>query len=404
MTATLPRLRSVLRFLAQRFREDQLARVAGSLTFTTLFALVPLATVVFTVFSALPVSSRFTNALHGFVVANLVPGAASKLITVYTQQFVEKASNLTAIGVGLLVVTAVMLMLTIDDAFNRIWRVRRRRPLMKRLLVYWAALTVGPLLIGASVYLTSWLVTVSLGLIDERGARATLMKLVAMLLTCVALALLYATVPNRRVRTSEAIFGGIAAGLAFEAMKAAFAWFVTHIGNYRLVYGAFAGFPVFLLWLYVSWLIVLAGAVVTAALPALRTGVWTRPNAPGARLVGVLAMLRALAAAHALGETVDATALARAAKLTLEDAEARLERMAARGWVAQTDGGRWVLARDPRALSLAECYDEFVWREGALDAFAATLGVGAGLPRLEARDGGAITLEDLCRAETGART
>lgn len=399
MTIKLPRLRSILRFLAQRFREDQLARVSGSLTFTTLFALVPLATVVFTVVSALPVSSRFTASLHGFIVANLVPGAASKLITVYTQQFVEKASHLTALGVGLLVLTAITLMLTIDEAFNRIWRVRRRRPLLRRLLVYWAVLTVGPLLIGASVYLTSWLVTASLGLIDARGARATLMKFVAMLLTCSALALLYATVPNRRVRTSEAVFGGIAAGLAFEAMKAAFAWFVMHIGNYRLVYGAFAGFPVFLLWIYVSWLIVLTGAVITAALPALRTGVWARPNAPGVRLVGVLAMLRALAAAHALGETVDGTALARAARLTLDEAESRLERMMSRGWVARTENGRWVLARDPRAISVAECWDEFVWRDGALESFARTLGVGAGLPVLAAGEGGATTLEDLCRPE-----
>lgn len=127
--------------------------------------------------------------------------------------------------------------------------------------------------------------------------------------------------PNRRVRTSEAVFGGIAAGLAFEAMKAAFAWFVMHIGNYRARVRCVRRLPrSSLLWIYVSWLIVLTGAVVTAALPALRTGVGARPNAPGVRLVGVLAMLRVLAAAHALGETVDGTALARAARLTLDEA------------------------------------------------------------------------------------
>ncbi len=373
------RVRAIVRYVVQRIREDDLLEVAGSLTFTTLFSLIPFVTVVFTVISAFPVSSRFTATLHGFIVSNFVPGAASKLITVYTQQFVEKASHLTAIGIGMLGVTAVMLMFTIEQAFNRIWRVRHPRPFLKRMLVYWVALTMGPILIGASVYLTSSLVTLSLGLV---------------VLTCAALALLYRTVPSRRVSSWEAAIGGVAAGLAFEAMKAAFAWFVTHIGNYRLVYGAFAGFPVFLLWIYISWLIVLAGAVITAALPGLRAGLWLRPVVPGVTLVEALAMLRFLRERHLAGAPTDAWEAARAIRMSHDDAEVLLDRM-----VGRTEDDLWVLARDPRTIPLAECYDEFLFRGEALAGEAVDLGVAAGLPSIS----GALTLDDLCAADVPAQ-
>lgn len=380
MTESSSRLRSAVRFLVRRVREDELTGIAGSLTFTTLFALVPLITVVFTVFSALPVSTRLTAALNHFVVSNFVPGAATKLITAYTQQFVEKASHLTALGIAVLAVTAIMLMLTIDDAFNRIWRVRRPRPLMQRLLVYWTALTIGPVLIGASVYLTSTLITFSVGLIDDSGARAPLWKVASMLLTVVALGLLYRTVPNRPVSAKDATIGAVVAGLAFEAMKAAFAWFVIHLGQYKLVYGAFAGFPVFLLWIYMSWLIVLAGAVITSALPSLRTGIRARERVPGVGLVEALLVLRRLHEAHIRGEPVTGRTLAAVATLALDDTDALLDRMVKRGWIARAPGDRWLLARDPRHLELAECYDEFVYREADLERDAEALGIAAALP------------------------
>lgn len=389
------RVRAIVRYVVQRFREDDLLEVAGSLTFTTLFSLIPFVTVVFTVISALPVSGRFTDTLHGFIVSNFVPGAASRLITVYTQQFVEKASHLTAIGIGMLGVTAIMLMFTIEQAFNRIWRVRHPRPFLKRVLVYWVALTLGPILIGASVYLTSSLVTLSLGLVQGNGAHGLLWKLTSVVLTCVALALLYRTVPSRRVSSWEAAIGGVAAGLAFEAMKAAFAWFVTHIGNYRLVYGAFAGFPVFLLWIYVSWLIVLAGAVITAALPGLRAGLWLRPVVPGVTLVEALAMLRFLRERHFAGTPTDAWEAARTIRMSHDDAEVLLDRMVGRGWVTRTEDDLWMLARDPRTIPLAECYDEFLFRGEALAGEAAGLGVAAGLPSIS----GALMLDDLCITE-----
>ena len=375
MAVSLPDLRRIGRFIATRFREDDLAQVAGSLTFTTLLGLVPLVTIAITVFSALPVSGRMVSTLNSFIVSNFMPGASTKLITAYTHQFAEKASRLTAIGIALLSVSAVMMMSTIDDAFNRIWRVHEPRPFLKRLLVYWALLTAGPLLIGIGVYLTYWLVTTSLGLLDEHGSHPGLLKLVSLLLTAFALAWLYRTVPNRRVEMRDAITGAVVAGLAFEAMKAAFAYFVVHLGSYKLIYGAFAGFPVFLLWLFFSWVVVLVGAVITAALPQLRTGAWSRYQVPGGRYVEALALLRHLHERHREGGPARLEVLARSARLTWDDTETLLTRMVGQGWVARSGEDGWLLARDPAQIALADVFHAFVFDRDGLQREAATLGL-----------------------------
>jgi len=141
----------------------------------------------------------------------------------------------------------------------------------------------------------------------------------------------------------------------------------------------------------VSWLIVLAGAVLTAALPGLRAGLWSRAAVPGAQLVEALGLLRVLRERHLVGVPVDAWEAARAARVPHDDAEILLDRMVDRGWVARTEDGLWMLARDPRTVPLAECYDEFLFRSGELAREAADLGVVAGLPAIS----GPATLDEL---------
>lgn len=397
MSSRLSDARAILRFMVTRFREDSLAQVAGSLTFTTLFALVPMVTIVIAIFSALPISGRFVSTLNNFIVSNFVPGAATKLITAYTQQFAEKASHLTALGIFLLAVTALMLMLTIDHAFNRIWRVARPRSFLKRLLVHWALLTAGPLLIGASVYFASWLVSASLGLVDDRGVRGVLLKAVSFGLTFIALTLLYRLVPNRRVEARDALVGATVAALAFEIMKGVFGHFVSNVGNYKLIYGTFAGFPVFLLWIYLSWMTVLAGAVLTATVPQLRTSAWTRSRVPGGSYLESLALLRELRRRHLHGEGVASLpTLARVARLALDDAEGLLERMADRGWVICQGSDDWLLCRDARAISLADVYDEFAYRESALAREALRLGFDTRPIDAVSAAGGRLSLEAWC--------
>jgi len=260
----------LLRILGRRFVEDRCMQVASSLTFTTLLALVPIITVALTVVSVFPVFGSLIKHLHNFVVHNLLPQSVDA-ITTYTRQFSENAANLTVVGVVFLGVTALLLMFTIEGEFNDIWRVSRPRPILRRVLVYSTVLTIGPLCIGASLSLTSYLITLSLGLVEEvPGMRAALLRFVPLVLTSVAFALLYFTLPKCPVLKRDAATGGIAAGAGFEVMKHGFGFYVTHFPTYKVVYGAFAAVPIFLLWIYLSWLIIIGGAVLVAALPEWR--------------------------------------------------------------------------------------------------------------------------------------
>jgi membrane protein len=257
--------------LAQRLREDRGFETAGSLTFTTLLALVPLVAVALALATPFPAFEHAMAALGRFAERQLLP-EGSALVTRQIAEFAEKAGELTSVGLAFIVVTAVLLVHTVEDAFNRIFRVQRRRHLARRLLVYGALLTLGPALIGTSLYLTSTLVVNSLGYLDLDEYRRTVSGLLAFAFTCAALTLVYAVVPYRQVALRHAGIGGLVAGVLFEFAKRGFGLYVAKLPTYTLIYGAFAIIPLFLLWLYVSWVVVLFGATLTAALPAWRVG------------------------------------------------------------------------------------------------------------------------------------
>jgi membrane protein len=352
-----------LQWLRVRLREDRLFQVSGSLTFTALLALVPVITLALTVFSAFPAFSGLWDNIRGFILANLVPGAASKVLAVSMQQFAQNAGKLTALGLSILTVTAVMMMLTIEHTFNRIWRVARPRPLLNRMLTYWGVLTVGPLLLGVSLSLTSWLLTQSMGLMGGmRDAHGLLLKLVPLALTCLALAFVYRVVPNRKVETGDALIAGIVAGLLFEGMKGLFGVYIKQIPTYKLVYGAFASFPIFLAWLYFSWLVVLIGAELAAALPYMRSGGVRLRRGVGSALLDAVRLLRLLYEAHGKGVVPTTGELRAALKMPWEECEAMLVQLADAGWVAAAAGGeRWVLSRDLAHVTLSDLYRQFVF-------------------------------------------
>jgi len=363
-----------LRFVQRRFKEDRSTQFAASLTYTTLLALVPIITIALTVFSAFPVFSSLMTQLKLFILSNFVPLSAGKIISVYMQQFSEKAANLTALGIVLLGLTAFMLMHTIDQAFNVIWRVRRKRPLVQRFLIYWAALTLGPLLIGASLSLTSYLVSLSLGLVRDIPLIGIItLKMVPIVLTIVSFALLYKIVPSRSVSPRHALIGGLLAGLAFELMKKAFTLYVTHFPTYTLVYGAFASVPIFLIWVYLSWLVVLSGAVITAALPNWGSTVRLDEAVAGQAFSSALSVLQALCKAQQSGDTVSLLRLQGESELGPDDAEDILDRLIACGWVGSVEGGGWTLIRSADAIRVADVYRAFVFDP---DQARATLGEG----------------------------
>jgi membrane protein len=248
------------RAMVRRFREERATQTAGSLAYTSLLSLVPLLTVALATASAFPVFEHAIEALQNFLFENLLPDApGGNAIIEQIDTFMRNTGRLTAIGIIGFMITAVMLMLTIDNALNRIFRVQRRRSVLRNVFVYSAILTLAPGLIGVSLSLTTMALTASVGSV----------YLVPFSFTCAALSLLYGVVPARRVDLRHAVMGGIVAGIGFELAKRAFAFYLQQVPTYALIYGAFATIPIFLVWLYVSWVVVLAGAVFTAMLPGL---------------------------------------------------------------------------------------------------------------------------------------
>lgn len=259
--------------LARRLFEDRLTQTAGSLTYTTLLAIVPLVTVALALSTAFPVFDDLTSGLQDYILEHFLPKTGElDQLAAQISDISARAGQLTAIGLIMLGVTALMLMLTIDDTLNRIFRVEGKRPLVQRLVMYWAVLTLGPILIGASVSMTTALAVNSLGMLHLDGLAELVLRLLPFLLTWAAFTTLYIVVPNRPVPLLNATTGGLIAGVAFELAKRGFALYIANFPSYMLLYGAFATLLIFLLWLYISWLIMLAGATFTSMLTAFRDG------------------------------------------------------------------------------------------------------------------------------------
>jgi membrane protein len=358
------RLRTAWEFvvaLVNRFREERATQTAGSLTYTTLLALVPLFTVALAISTAFPVFDEWIASLQTFILENVLPDTpAVDVIMEQVNSFTQNAGRLTAIGVAGFALTSVMLMLTVDNALNRIFRVQRRRSMVQNVFVYWAVITLGPLLVGASLSATYLAVRESLGALSLDILADALVGVLPFLFTCGALVLLYAVVPARPVEWRHALVGGILAGAAFEIAKRGFALYLLRVPTYTLIYGAFATIPIFLVWLYLSWLVVLTGAILTAMLPAYYAKP-ERHRVPGEALADALGVLTALARAHAEGRVVSINALARELRMLPDRCESILERAATRGWTARTETDGWVLARDATRIPIADVYRAYVF-------------------------------------------
>lgn len=270
------------RLVGQRISEQQLTQVAASLTFTTVLSLVPLATVVLAIFTAFPMFERLQISLQTYLIDSFFPETLAETILTYVTQFSEKAKGLTAIGIVFLVVTALTTMFTVDRVFNQIWNVKRQRSAMNKVVLYWAVLSLAPVLIGLSLSVSTALFGKTINNVSPSlGSAFPALNLIPLTLTVLAFAFVYRIVPNRAVHWKDALLGGLMAAILFEISKRAFAAYITHFPSYTALYGALAAFPIFLLWIYVSWIIVLLGASTVAALPVARTGSWNPSNRPG---------------------------------------------------------------------------------------------------------------------------
>jgi membrane protein len=347
-----------LRTLRQRFSEDRLGLTAGSLTFTTLIALVPLLTVALAVFSAFPMFSAFQVALEKYFLQALVPENIARPVLRSLTQFAANARGVGTAGLLVLVVTALAMMLTIDRTLNQIWRVRQKRSFTRRVLVYWAALTLGPLVLGVSLTLTSYALTASRGLVASMpGGLNLLLATLQFALLATAMAALYQYVPHTAVRWRHAWAGGLFVAVAFEFAKRGLGWYVESVPTYSAVYGAFATAPILLLWIYLVWVIVLLGAVIAAYAPSLQMRVTRRAPTPGWRFELALAVLRCLDDARRTPQRgLTVAALAEALRADPLQLEPMLDLLGELDWVARLDEGaqaRHVLLADPADTPLA---------------------------------------------------
>ena len=349
-----------MRTLRERFREDRLGLTASSLTFTTLIALVPLLTVMLAVFSAFPMFAAFRAALEKYFLQSLVPDSIARPVLGALNQFAGQAKGLGAVGLVVLVLTAIALMLTIDRTLNAIWRVRSPRPIAQRVLVYWAAVTLGPLALGVSLSLTSYALTASQGLVKSLpGGVRLVFDVLEFTLMATAMSGLFHYVPNTHVRWRHAVLGGLFVAIAFEVAKRLLAWYVRAVPTYTTVYGAFATVPIFLIWMYLGWLVVLAGAEITASLPEWRSGRRDPDERPrrGDLLglaLGALASLRAVQRTPSGGEKLDA--LSREIGAEIGRLTYVMDLLRGARFVVRTDNRRWVLARDLEEVTLNDLF------------------------------------------------
>jgi len=373
--------RHLVHFIAARFVQDRCAEMAASLTFTTLLSLVPLLTIALTIFSAFPVFDDFSGHIKSFMLSNMMPETGGKMITRYMEQFAESAAKLTAAGIVFLGLTAMLMMHSIEQAFNTIWRVSRPRSLLQRVLIYWAVLTLAPLLIGGSLSLTSWLVGVSAGYAKQIPALGLLMlKVVPVLLTTLAFSSLFRVVPNRHVPLRHAIIGGVVASIAFESMNRTFGYYIAHFGAYKLVYGAFASIPIFLLWIYLCWFTVLLGALITASLSHWRSGA-VRQILPAVQLYYALCILKKMNEGMSSGKVQTLSGLSSQLRIGFDSLEQILEKLAQANLVRRLVGSGWVMIRDAEHVELAQLYRLFVFDPAKLEVHHDDAAIRAWLQR-----------------------
>lgn len=348
------------RYLIQRFRVDKASGHAAALTYTTLFAVVPMMTVTFAMLSAIPAFEGMGERIQMFIFRNFVP-STGEAVEAYLRNFTAQARHLTWLGVAFLAVTAFSMLVTIERVFNDIWRVRKPRRGVSRFLLYWAILSLGPLLLGTGFAVSTYVTSLSLlsGPHAMPGA-ATILKFMPLLFSVAAFTLIYSAVPNARVPPRHALIGGLFAAVLSEAAKSLFGLYVGLFPGYKLIYGAFATVPLFLLWIYLSWLIVLFGAELVCNLSAPR--VWRRKALP--RLLVLLGVLRVLYERQRRGESTRLAHLHREGWLLPEDEwEELLDFLEREQMVCRSGGsdGAWVLCRDLGSYSLHRLLNRCPW-------------------------------------------
>lgn len=347
-------------FMLRRMKDDEITLVAASLSYWTTLAVVPALALVLSMLDAFPAFRTLRVTVQEFILGNFLPSTGLK-ISEQLASFIEKAGGLAAVGVIGLAVTSIMMLLTIEDAFNRIFRARRTRRLYMRLLVLWAVVTIGPFLIGLSFTLSGYFAAADNMFNTTAGLIFSIIvgQLMPTLISWIAITFIYLVVPNRRVPWIDAMMGAAFAAIMFAALRFGFAAFVASMTSYETIYGAVAAVPIFLVWIYAAWMVLMMGAVVAASLREWRFK-FAGGRMGGLAMVGfALDVLSKLAMAQSAGGGLTTRALSKAVTLPDLTLLEVLEQLKTGRFVAVTDDGRWLLSRDLDHVALADVVHHF---------------------------------------------
>ena len=397
------RAASFFRFLWRRFLDDRLFEAAGALSYTTVFALVPLSMVVFGVLSAFPVFDQWSGQLSDYVFSNFVPSSA-RSVEKYLQEFSANTGKLTTAGVIALVISLLITLTSVEATFNRIWRVKTARPKFGRFLVYWTVLTLGALVAATSLALSTRFFALAIFETGPgRALEAVMLRLAPMTIELLAFAAIYRVVPHRTIKWRHAAIGALLSVLLFELVKWSIGLYLGSFGAYQKIYGPLAFVPIFLLWIYLGWVSILLGASFAASMSAFRYQPMTMRLPEGYELYGLLRMLGRFAEQRHKGKGLHSEDIQRLEPM-LTDAlvQELLAELCQIGLVSRAESGEWLLARDLDDLTMAELYEACQLRIPIAEAHLPCREDSLGIAALDELDQLRLPLRDLLRRRVGA--
>jgi membrane protein len=352
------RAKSFFRFLGRRFLDDRLFEAAGALSYTTVFALVPLVMVVFGVLSAFPAFGEWTKALTDYIFANFVPSAAESLQG-NLADITERTKTLTTAGVIALIVSLLITLHSVEATFNRIWRVKTARPKVGRFLVYWTVLTLGGLVAAASLALSTRFFALAIFETETgRWLESLMLRLAPMAIELLAFAAIFKVVPHRTVQWRHAFAGAALSVMLFELMKWGIGLYLGSFNSYQKIYGAFAAAPILLLWIFLGWATILFGASFASSMSAFRYQPAAMRLPVGYELYGLLRMLGRFAEYRQQGRGLHSDELQQLEPM-LTDALVQefIGELCEIGLLNRAESGEWLLSRDLDDVALGELYE-----------------------------------------------
>ena len=346
-------------FFWKQFFAANCMQSSAALAYTTLLSLVPLMVVSFSVFSAFPVFENASGQIQDFVFENFVP-ASGAIVQEHLSSFVSKAKRLTGTGIFFLMVTAIMMMSTIEKSLNNIWRLSQHRNLLNKFIIYWAVLTLGPLFMGVGIAITSYVV--SLPLLAEPavliGKRMGLLKTIPFVMETLAFTFLYLLVPVTRVQFTHAVVGGLVAASLFELAKFGFTLYITNFPTYQTIYGALASVPIFLVWVYLSWTIALIGGQLAYSLSTFRYCTHQKDVIDSDNnLMMAIRILQSLWKAQTSGQALELECLIESTpEISMRSVQTILDILKTSHIVTQDENENWLLMRDLSQYKLSDLY------------------------------------------------